>query len=142
MFIKWCGLIPELFKHMHLYLVMTKVVSIFCRYQPGLGPAGFGAKDYMFSPQWATLWTEKCTKFWRRNNTENWRDQSKVMQQIYGWEEDKAQVCGTNSQFENSLDSHWVTGYVRNISLETIKEKGWQKYFVSFVVSSVEVQPW
>lgn len=50
MFIKLCVLIPELFKHMHLYLVMVVAANAFCsilRYKPDLGPAGFGTKDYM-----------------------------------------------------------------------------------------------
>lgn len=54
MFIKLCGLISELLKHMHLYLVMTAVISPFCstlRNKPDLGPAGFGIKDYMFLAQ-------------------------------------------------------------------------------------------
>lgn len=118
MFIKLCVLISELLEHMHFYLLMTVVINPFCstlRYKPDLDPAGFGTKDCMFLPWWATLWMEKCTKFWRRSITENWRCWSKVK--------------GKNLRSVipiSIVKTHWIlTGYVRNISFETIKEKGW-----------------
>lgn len=114
---KLCVLIPELFKHMYLYLVMVAAANPFCstlRYKPDLGTAGFGTKDYM--PQWATLWMEKCTTFRRRRSAESWRGQSKVIEQIYGWEMDQAQICDTNP-----VKTHWIL----TVPLDMLEYQSW-----------------